>query len=166
MEMMQSVRKILWKTPVVLGVVGVGSMAASQAGWSGAEFIANRGEAGFLTDLFFFIGMAGSYFALTLMERLAKPVLWLMIPILLYCAIVLGGWNGFASDFDGRRGEAIKHRYANGYILEHMSDKGRFLSCRDDRIELTEEARAVCARGPLGFLECFDTAPESKQPGH
>jgi hypothetical protein len=152
-------------------------MAASQAGWSGAESIADRGQAGFVTDLLFFGTLAISYGTVVLIQRIAKPMLWVLIPILLYVAAVPGAWNGFASDFDARRGEAIKHHFANGYILEHMSDRGRFLSCQDNRIELNEDAKAVCARtlnvppgqripgsehrcGPLGFLECFDTAPE------
>jgi len=178
---MLSVRKILWKTSVVIGALVVGFMAASQAGWSGAEAIADRGQAGLVTDLLSLGSVALSYFAIVLVKRIAKPVLWVMVPILLYSAVVLGAWNGFASDFDGGRGEAIKHHYANGYILEHMSDRGRFLSCQDNRIELTEDAKVVCARalnvapgqripgsehrcGPLGFLECFDTAPEIKKP--
>ncbi len=153
-------------------------MAANQAGWSGAEFIAERGQAGFVTDLLFFGTVAISYCIILLVQRIAKPMLWVMIPILLYFAIVPGVWYGFASDFDAGRGEAIKEHYANGYILEHMSERGRFLSCQDNRIALTDDAKAVCARalnvppgqsipgsehrcGPLGFLECFDTAPET-----
>ncbi|HTB18986.1 MAG TPA: hypothetical protein VK708_12775, partial [Bryobacteraceae bacterium] len=75
---------------------------------------------------------------------IAKPVLWFMVPICLYSALVMGAWNGFASDFDGTRGNAIKHHMANAYALAHMSEKGRFLSCQDDRIELTDDAKAVC----------------------
>jgi hypothetical protein len=70
---------------------------------------------------------------------------------------------------------------ANAYALEHMSEKGRFLSCQDDRIELTDDAKAVCVRvlnpargeripgsehrcGFLGMLSCFNTAsPEKNQ---
>ena len=69
-----------------------------------------------------------------------------MVPILLYSGLVLGAWNGLASDFDATRGEAIKHRLANAYGLKHMSERGRLLSCQDDRIELTEDARALCAQ--------------------
>lgn len=173
---MSSVLRILWKTPVVIGALVVGCLAASQAGWSGAEFIAERGQAGFVTDLLFFGTVAVSYCVILFVQRIAKPMLWVMVPILLYVAAVPGAWNGFASDFDAGRGEAIKHHYANGYILEHMSDRGRFLSCEDNRIALTDDAKSVCARalnvppgqripgsdhrcGPLGFLECFDSAP-------
>jgi len=175
---MSSILRVLWKTPVVIGALVVGCAAANQAGWSGAEFIAERGQAGFVTDLFFFGTVAISYCIILIVQRIAKPMLWVTIPILLYFAIVPGVWNGFASDFDVGRGEAIKRHYANAYILEHMSDRGRFLSCQDSRIELDEDAKAVCARalnvppgqripgsehrcGLLGFLECSDTAPET-----
>jgi hypothetical protein len=98
-----------------------------------------------------------------------------MVPILLYSALVLGAWNGLASDFDATRGEAIKYHLANAYALEHMSERGRFLSCQDNRIELTEDAKAVCVSalnlasgeripgsehrcGFLGMATCFNTA--------
>jgi hypothetical protein len=32
---------ILWKTPVVVGAVVVGAIAACQVGWSGAELVVN-----------------------------------------------------------------------------------------------------------------------------
>jgi hypothetical protein len=175
---MPSIRDFLWKTPVVIGALVVGGVAANQAGWSGAQSVAERGQARFVTDLLFFVGLVIAYGAVVLVRRIAKPVLWVMVPILLYAAVVTGAWDGFASDFDAGRREAIKEHYANGYILEHMSDRGRFLTCRDNRIELTEDAKAVCARasdiapgqripgsehrcGLLGFSECFDTAPET-----
>jgi hypothetical protein len=175
---MPSIKSILWKTPVVIGALVVGCVAASQAGWSGAESIAERGQAGFVTDFLFFATLAISYGTVVLVQRIAKPMLWVLVPLLLYFAAVPGAWNGFASDFDAGRGEAIKEHYANGYILEHMSDRGRFLSCQDYRIALTDDAKVVCARalnvppgqtvpgsehrcGPLGFAECFETAPEA-----
>jgi hypothetical protein len=174
---MPSITSILWKTPVVIGALVVGCFAASQVGWSGAETIADRGESGFVTDLFLFVGLAVSYGIIRLIQRTARPVLWILVPILMYTAAI-SGWNGFASDFDHKRGAAIKEHYANGYILKHMSDRGRFLSCQDSRIALTDDAKAVCARalyvlpgqripgsehrcGPLGFLECFDSAPDA-----
>jgi hypothetical protein len=172
---------ILWKTPVIAGALVVGSIAASQAGWSGAELVVNSPLMGmfedFITGLFFSLGVAISVGTLFLVKRLAKPVLWLMVPIFLYAALVLGAWNGFAEDFDATRGEAIKHHAANAYALEHMSQRGRFRSCEDERIELTDDAKAICARlfnvapgeripgsehrcGLLGMFSCFDTAPE------
>ena len=166
---MASVLKLLWKIPVVVGALVIGAMAANQAGWSGAEAIASRGSAGFITDLFFILGAVVSIATLSLVQRIAKPVLWVMVPIVLYSALVLGAWNGFASDFDATRGEAI--------ALEHMGQRGRFLSCQDNRIELTDDAKAVCAKalnpvpgeripgsehrcGFLGMFTCFNTAPE------
>jgi hypothetical protein len=170
----------VWKTPVVAGALLVGALAANQAGWSGAEAIASRGDAGFVTDLFFALGAAGCLGTFTLVRRIAKPVLWVMVPICLYSGLVLGAWNGFASDFDATRGEAIKHHMANAYALEHMSEKGRYLSCQDGRIELTDDAKAVCVRalnpapgeripgsehrcGFLGMSSCFNRAPDKKQ---
>ncbi len=176
---------ILWKTPVVVGAVVVGAIAACQVGWSGAELVVNSSLMGmvedFITGIFFSLGAAMSVGTLLLVQRLAKPVLWLMVPIFLYAALVLGAWNGFAADFDATRGEAIRHHAANAYALEHMSLRGRFRSCGDERIELTDDAKAVCALffnvGPGeripgsehrcgGILEtllggiCFNTAPE------
>jgi hypothetical protein len=166
-----------WKTTVVAAALLIGALAANQAGWSGAEAIASRGDAGFITDLFFTLAAGVCFSTFMLVQRVAKPVLWVMVPICLYSALVLGAWNGFASDFDPTRGEAIKHHMANAYALEHMSDKGRFLSCQDERIELTDDANAVCLRalnlapgeriagsehrcGFLGMFSCFNTAPE------
>jgi hypothetical protein len=170
----------VWKIPLVAGALLVGAFAANQAGWSGAEVVVSRGDAGFITDLFFALGAGVCLGTLALVQRIAKPVLWVMVPICLYSALVLGVWDGFASDFDATRGEAIKYHMANAYALEHMSERGRFLSCQDDRIELTDDAKAVCVRalnpapgepipgsehrcGFLGMLNCVDTAPDKKQ---
>ena len=142
--------------------------------------IASRGDAGFITDLFFALGAGVCYGTLTLVQRIAKPALWVMVPICLYSALVLGVWDGFASDFDATRREAIKYHMANAYALEHMSERGRFLSCQDDRIELTDDAKVVCAQalnpapgepipgsehrcGFLGMFNCVSTAPDKKQ---
>lgn len=73
---MSSVLRAVWKNPVVIGALVVGCMAASQAGWSGAEFIAYRGEAGFATDLLFSVTVAISYGTVLLVRRIAKPMLW------------------------------------------------------------------------------------------
>jgi hypothetical protein len=167
----------VWKPPVVVGALLIGAVAASQAGWSGAEAISTRGDAGLITDLFFTLGAGVCFSTIILVQRIAKPVLWVMVPICLYSALVLGAWDGFASDFDATRGAAIKHHKANAYALKHMSEKGRFLSCQDDRIELTDDAKAVCVRalnpapgeriagsehkcGFLGMFSCFNTEPE------
>lgn len=168
----------VWKPPVVVGALLIGSLAASRTCWSGAEAIVSRGDASFTTDVLFTLGAGVCLGTLTLVQRIAKPVLWVMVPIYLYYGLVMGAWNGFVSDFDATRGEAIKHHMANAYALEHMSEKGRFLSCQDDRIKLTDDAKVVCAHalnpapgeripgsehrcGFLGLFSCFDVAPEN-----
>ena len=82
---------------------------------------------------------------LFLIVRLAKPLRWVAVPVFLYCALVPGAWNGLLSDFDYTRGEAIRHGLANAYALQHMNPRGRLLSCRDRRIELTDDAQKLCA---------------------
>jgi hypothetical protein len=131
----------------------------------------------FVTGIIFAISAAMALGPLVLVHRIAKPALLLMLPILLYSAAVPGAWNGFASDFDATRFQAIRYHYANGYALEHMSPRGRFRSCEDAQIELTDDAKAVCAHalnvgpgeripgsehrcGLLGMFGCFNTAPE------
>ena len=148
MKIMLSFWKVLWKTAVVAGSLVLGSIATNQAGWSGAELIVNWPHGGvgdFITDLFFSVGAAIAVGTVLLVRRVARPVLWVMVPIFLYFAVVLGAWNGVASDFDAICAEALKYHSANAYALEHMSQRGRFLSCQDQRIELTEDAKAVCA---------------------
>jgi hypothetical protein len=81
-----------------------------------------------------------------LVHRIAKPALWLMVSILLYVAIVPGAWNGLAGDFDATRVAVMRERYANAYALEHMSPRGRLRTCKDEQIQLTDDAKAVCAR--------------------
>jgi hypothetical protein len=107
MKIMPSVWKLLWKTLAVAGALVVGAMAANQAGWRGAELIVNfpyGGIGGFVTDLLFSVGAAISFGTVLLVKRIAKPILWVMVPILLYSAVVPGAWNGVASDFDFTRG--------------------------------------------------------------
>lgn len=38
----------------------------------------------------------------------AYPILWVMVPILLYFVVVPGVWNGVVSDFDATRGAVMK----------------------------------------------------------
>lgn len=109
---MATIAKTLWKIPVAAVALVIGAMAANQAGWSGAEVITSRGSAGFVTDLFFTVGAGISIGAVALTQRLAKPILWVMVPLFLYSALVLGARNSFASDFDATRGVAMKHHLA------------------------------------------------------
>lgn len=176
--------KVIWKTPFALLVIVAAAFGASQAGWSGAELIVNGQLMGafedLITGLCCAIGTAVCYGAFVLLQRLAKPALWLMVPVCLYSGLVLGLWNGSISDFDATRGEAIKHHEANAYAIEHMSERGRYLSCNDDRITLTEDAEAACTRaltaapgqripgseyhcGFLGLSTCFKTAPQNQK---
>jgi len=150
---MQSVWSIAWKIPVVIGASAIGYLAAMEAGWSGTQSIVNAYTTfhegtfhDFIRDLYFIIVVAIALAVVFLVKRLAKPALWMLVPLMLYAAIVLGAWNGFMSDFDPTRGEALKHHYANAYAIEHMTPRGRYLSCQDNRIELTDDAKAACAR--------------------
>jgi hypothetical protein len=172
--------RILWRIPVVAVALLIGIIGASQAGWSYTELFFNSSLMGtfeeFITGVLANVGLIAAVGVTFLVQKIAKPMLWVMVPILLYSAIILGAWNGVASDFDATRGEAIMHRYANAYALEHMSPRARFLSCQDDRIELTDDAKATCASalttgrpgvagsehkcGLFGMFSCVNTVPE------
>ena len=177
---MRFVWKIVWKTPVVAVAIIVGALGAIQVGWGGAELIVNAPLMGpiegFVTVFLLAVGAAMTIGPAFLVLRIAKPALFLMVPILLLSAVVLGAWNGVASEFDTTRGAVITHQWANGYALEHMGARGRFRTCEDAQIQLTDDAKAVCARafnvGPgeripgseykcgfLGMFGCFNTAP-------
>jgi hypothetical protein len=181
MKIMRLIGKILWKTMLVAGALIIGSLGAYQFGWSGAELIVNapfNGAFGdFISGLFLSLGGLAASAAVVLVQRIAKPILWVMVPILLYCAAVPGAWNGVVSDFDATRGAVIKRHYANAYAINHMTDRGRYLSCQDESIEFTADAKVACAKalavapgervpgsehrcGPLKMFGCFNTAPE------
>jgi hypothetical protein len=129
----------------------------------------------FITGLIFSATAAVSFGAILLVHRIARPFQWIVVPVFLYVALVPGAWNGVAGDFDATRVESIRHRFANAYALEHMSQRARYRSCNDDRIELADDAKAVCARvmnvasgkpipgsehrcGLLGMFSCFSVA--------
>jgi hypothetical protein len=143
-----NVVSVLWKTPVVAGAVIVGAIGANQAGWSGADLVLNSPLMGWIeektTFLFFLFGSAVACGTLWGVYHIAKPVLWVLVPIIAYSAIVVGVWNGIISDFDYSRGEALRHRAANAYALQHMTPRGLYRSCEDERIELTEDGEAYC----------------------
>ena len=170
---------IIWKIAAVALALVVGAVGANQVGWSGAELVVNAPLMGSLENLVtggvFFLGIVATVGAALVVQRIAKAVLWLMAPILLYSALVLGVWNGVGSDFDAIRLEAIKHRMANAYALEQMSPRARYRSCEDERIKLTEDGKAFCGHvfnvGPgeaipgsehrcgfLGMFSCFKFA--------
>jgi hypothetical protein len=181
MVTIQFIGKTLWKTVLVVGSLIIGSLGAYQLGWSAADLIVNalfNGAFGnFISGLFFSVGGLAAFAAVSLVQRIAKPVLWVMVPILAYCAAVPGAWNGVVSDFDPTRGAVLKRHYANAYAINHMTDRGRYLSCQDESIELTGDAKDACTKalaaapgeripgsehrcGPLKMFGCFATAPD------
>jgi hypothetical protein len=121
MKMMPAVWKIVWKTPIVMIALLLGAAGANQAGWSGTELIVSGPIMGiledFITGLAWSIGTAISIGTFMPVQRIASPVVWLMLPMFLYSALVLGAWNGVVSDFDATRLEALKHHAANAYAL-------------------------------------------------
>jgi hypothetical protein len=177
-----SVFKPVWKIPVVAVAIIVGAFGANQAGWSGAEAIVSAPFMGieqFFASLLFTVGVLMTAGSVSLVWKIAKPALFVMAPILLYCAVLLGAWDGFVSDFDTTRLQVMKHQWANGYALEHMSARGRYLTCKDKQIQLTDDAEAVCTRilnvGPgetipgsehrcgfLGMSACVYTGKDKK----
>lgn len=175
---------VLWKIPVVAIAVILGLGGANQVAWSGADLVLNSPLMGGIEEevtwLYLLFGSAAACGAVWGVNRLAKPVLWVLIPAMAYMAIVPGIWNGIASGFDSTRGQALLHSYANAYALEHMTPRGLYRSCYDERIELTEDGKAYCMRalsvGPgeripgsehrcgdfwstLIGIVCFDLAP-------
>lgn len=151
---MPRVPRLLWKIPAVIIAVILGLFGASQAGWSGADVVLNFREMGladaFVTSVLFFVGFALCYAALLFIRWAGKPLLWLMIPLSLYIAIVPSAWNGYVSGFDHSRGAVIRDGWANAYVLEHMTPRGRYESCIDSRIRLTEDAKSVCQKAVSG----------------
>lgn len=175
------VLQFLWKAPLTAVALVVGAIAASQAGWSAADLVVNAPLMGFVEDvvtgLILFIAFACSAATVLLVRRVARPALWIMVPVLLYSALVSGAWNGYVGDFDATRIEVIRGRFANAYAIQRMSDRARYRTCVDERIRMTEDAKAECARalhaapgedipgsehrcGVLWMFTCVRTAPE------
>lgn len=166
----------LWKALVVAGAVILGAIGANQVGWSGADLVLNSALMGSveqeITWLFLLVGSAVACGTLWGVYRLAKPALWVFVPVMAYSALIPGIWNGIISDFDVTRGETLRHGFANTYALQHMTTRGLYRSCSDERIKLTEDADAYCKHalsvgpgeripgsehrcGPLGMVSCF-----------
>jgi hypothetical protein len=147
------VKSIIWKIPVVTVALLVAILFASQAGWSGAEVIVTAPIMEWWdtlgTSIIFVASAAIAAGAVMVIFRLAKHVLWLAAPVLLYVAVVLGAWNGYASSFDATRATALQQGYANAYALQHMSARGLYLTCNDERVELSDDAKPVCARAAI-----------------
>jgi hypothetical protein len=161
---MAKIVSLLWKAPVVVGAVTFGSFGAYQAAWSGADSLLNWGLMGaferVITWLYFLGGGAITVGTLSGVYRIAKPALWVMVPLMAYSALVVGVWNGIASDFDYSRGEALRHpaQPANSYALQHMTPRGLYRSCHDERIKLTEDGQAFCKRA-------LSVGPGERVPG-
>lgn len=139
----------VWKTFAVILAVIVGIFASNTAGWNlGASLFGpadySEGFGGFLNTIMGGIGLTASVAVLYFVFRIAKWVLWGLVPVMLYFAFVVGLWNGLGSDFDTTRLAAIRYHYANAYALQHMSATAFALSCADARITLTEDAKALC----------------------
>jgi hypothetical protein len=177
------VASFLWKGAVVAVAFVAGAFAANQAGWSGADLVVNAPIMETAEDLITGVTFGASFSVIVgtvfLIYRLAKHVLWVAGPILLYVALVPGVWHGVQSDFDVTRGAVLLEGRANAYAIEHMTERGRYRSCNDDRIQLTDDAKAACKRaldvgpgepipgsehkcGLLGQYVCVYTAPEEE----
>jgi len=98
-RIMHFVWKIVWKTPVVAVAMIVAALGAIQAGWSGAELIVNAPLMGpiesLVTVFMLAVGAAMTIGSAFLVLRIAKPVLFLMVPILLF--LLLCRVHGMAS---------------------------------------------------------------------
>ncbi len=113
---------LLWKTSVVAIAVVLSALGASGVGFHGAELIAklpfikillefvglsfgdedvigNFLSAAFGASIKFSVSAAMCLGPIFLVYRIAKPVLFIMVPILLWVAVV-GARNGIVSDFD------------------------------------------------------------------
>jgi hypothetical protein len=183
MNILRSTGRFLGRALIAIAALVIGSLGAFQLGWSAADLVVNAPLNGVLDD--FISGLlltaaglvaAGSFVAV---QKVARPLLWILVPALVYCAVVPGAWNGVVSDFDRTRGEVMKKHYANAYAIDHMSDRGRYVTCHDESVQLTTDARAACVKAlnvapgeripgsehRCGFLKlfgCFETAPRGK----
>jgi hypothetical protein len=122
MKVLSVIWTLLWKTAVVAIAGVLGALGASGVGWHGAEMIA---KLPFIKILAEFVGLsfgdedvigsvvsaefgAALKFSVSaamclgpsfLVYKIAKPVLFIMVPILLWVTIV-GARNGIVSGFD------------------------------------------------------------------
>lgn len=140
----------VWRSLTVVGFILANIFFSSQMGWSGAEVVFRIRAMGLVETIITFVFFAVSAVvvaAVTLgIFRVSRTAFWLTIPISLYCALVLGVWDGYVSGFDSTRAALLKERVdANAYALRHMTAHGRDLTCREGRIDLSDEAaRAIC----------------------
>lgn len=140
----------VWKTVAVILAIIVGIFASNAAGWNGGAALLgavpySEGLGAFANLALGLVGFFGCIVVGYFVFRIAKWVLWLLVPIMLYSGFVIGTWNGIASGFDTTRAEVIRHHYANAYALRHMSAHAFDLTCNDTEITLTEDAKVLCA---------------------
>jgi hypothetical protein len=139
-----------WKTVAVVLAIVIGIFASAATGWNGGSSLLGYSEgAGSVANLAVgLVGFLGCLLLSYFVFRIAKRALWLLVPIMLYCSLVLGIWDGIASDFDAVRLEVIRHQYATAGALQHMSAHAFELTCHDTGIELTKDAQALCDGPP------------------
>ena len=91
---MSRITGLLWKITAVVIAALLGLICANQAGWNGADVALNFKETGligdFLESLMFLVSFGICYGAILFVKWIAKPLLWVMVPMFLYAAIVPG----------------------------------------------------------------------------
>ena len=153
----------VWRTAVSIVAIVVAAFAASEIGWDGAnlalyEPLMNWSEIG--TNLILLVlcltAAVGSVF---LVEYCQPKANYILIPIMAISALI-NIWNGYWSDFDYTRLQALKNRDqpANAYALKTMTRRGLYLTCNDRRIQLTQDADEYCA-------ERLSVLPGDQVPG-
>lgn len=139
----------VWKTTAVILAIIVGMLASNPAGWNGGAAllgpVTSSGRLDFVNLTIGVVGLFGCVAVVYFVFRIAKWVLWLLVPIMLYFGLVIGLLHEIASDFDVTRREAIRHHYVNAYALRHMSTHAFDLTCHDTKTTLTEDAKVLWA---------------------
>jgi hypothetical protein len=127
--------------------------AAYAAGWYGGAWVAGETPVGFLGRYAeppvpgHLIAVAGALAAVAIVfaiYRIARPALVAAIPIFV-CFFAFPVWNGYASGFDYPYLQALTHHRADAEALRRMRGADAGLACRDPRMKLTPDAKALCA---------------------
>ena len=139
---------LLWKIPAVIVSAVVAIFSASQMGWSGAEIVINapimEKIENLVTGILSLVSMTFVVAPIFLIYKLGKHALWAVGPLVFYVGAIPGAWNGYMSDFDTTRAEVLKVGYANAFAIDHMTPRGRFLTCSDEQTRLTDDAESAC----------------------
>ena len=154
---------IVWRTVVTIVAIVIGAVAADQIGWSGADLalyepLMDWVETG-LNLLFLILAVVVAFGSILLVEYCIPRAIYIQVPIMAI-ALIIDTWNGYWSDFDYTRLQALKRpsEPANAYALQHMTKRGLYLTCNDTRIHLTEDGDKYCA-------EKLVVAPGEQVPG-